>query len=174
MAGDWEISASLAGKSNNLPSRFDNAVRRALILAAQRVVLRAVALQEQARPGTIASGRTIRAHSISPVRIGRDSAGSYMFVRVGPSTGYSRWGIETGRRPGTPPPLRRIYQWVIEKPFGQQLTEREAWRTARYVQSAIALAGTKPYHIMSRAVRIESPNVKRIIKASIKAAVRGR
>lgn len=152
--------------------RLDVAARQALLLTAARVQFRAVQLMEQERPGTIATGTTQRTISVSKVMRGHVAgAGIVHMVTVGPRTKYARWGIGSGRGPGTPPPLKAIGAWLREKPYGAALTDRQMWLLARRIQKSIAQRGTKEYHILERALAAERPHFPAIVRATMRNAM---
>lgn len=152
--------------------RMDVAVRRGLVVAGNRIRFTATSLMEAERPGTIMTGRTMRSITVSKVQRGFVGGVGGLFVTVGPTTKYALWGIGTGRRPGKPPPLRAIYRWVREKPGGAGLSEGARWAIARATQRTIAAKGTKPHHILERALAIERPNIARFIRLSIRSVLK--
>lgn len=162
-----------AGKLPGREVALALAMRRALTVAGMRVALKLTEKQESLRPTTIATGHTIRSHTVSPVMQGSSSGGAIMYVVVGPRTPYAKWGIETGRRPGGAPPFGAILAWVREKPFGAGLSEQEAFRTAKAIQHHIAVAGTKAYHVMSSVEREERAAVLHTIRLAAASALRG-
>jgi len=155
--------------------QMDDAIRAVLLLTGKRIVFKAIALQEQERPSTIATGQTIRSHTVSPVREGIDSSGKFLAVRVGPRTGYALWGIEKGRRPGGPyPPLNKIIAWVREKPGGSSLTDRDLYAIAKATQKSIAAFGIIPYGILSRAAAEESRGFEVALGHAVASALNGK
>lgn len=168
---DSEVSR--AGDFEKRLASLDSAVKRALLITAKRISLRIIAEHEKARPATIATGQTMRSHTVSPVYVGRDNGGEFFAVRIGPRTTYAFYGIEMGRRAGTPPPLRRIYQWVREKPGGSGMTESELWAVSKTVQKTIAITGTNAYFILSKAADFEIPGFVTILRTSAAAALNG-
>lgn len=162
-----------SGKFEGRIASLDIALRRSLLLAAHKLVFRIVAEHEKARPATIATGQTMRSVAISPVYAGNDSDGQFLAVRVGPRTAYAFYGVEFGRSAGTPPPLRRIYQWVKEKPGGGGMDERELWAIAKAAQKTIAQTGTPAYFILSKAADYEIAGIVAYIRSSATAALNG-
>lgn len=163
-----KLEVSHEGGLERAAKRLDPSIRVGLVTAGNKLALRAVALQESERPGTIATGQTIRSHTVS--RVFRDSQGN-LFVEVGPRTNYARWGIGTGRAPGKRPPLKRIVQWVREKPGGSSLPEREVYAIAQAVARTISIHGTTKYEILERALDMEHDAILRILRLSVRIAL---
>lgn len=172
--GIYVESVSNSGELDNRLANLDDSMRRALIIVGKRIVFRIIALQEQERPHTIATGQTLRSHSVSQVYSGTDGTGKFVAVKVGPRTGYAYWGIEAGRSAGTPPPLRRIVQWVREKPGGSGLSERDLYAVAKKVQQTIAQTGTPAYFILSKAADIEIPGFVVTLRTTAAQALNGK
>lgn len=168
------VEVTDSGQGNAKLILLEFAARRALVVIGERIVFRAVALQHQIAPKTIATGQTVRSHTVSPPKIGSDSQGRYVSISVGPRTGYAKWGIEIGRQAGkTPPPFGKIYRWVKEKPYGAQLDERAAYAMARFIQMKIAREGFPAQHILSKALAIEKPSAMQIMNSSLMAVLKG-
>lgn len=147
------------------------AIRRGLTQAGNRMRFKLIENIEKVRPDAIATGQTWRSIRVSPVRIGNGPNGAFYYVRVGPRTGYSYWGIEHGRRPGTPPPWRAIMNWVREKPGGAALTDQQLYLITRAVVFKISQEGTTAYHLVSKTLAEERSEISKIIRASMMSAI---
>lgn len=169
------VTVEDSGKGAQKLILLDFAVRRAAVIIGERIKFRAVQLQTQVAPETIATGQTRRSIAVRPPQFANDPQGRYVLIKVGPRTQYAKWGIEKGRSANKPyPPFRRIYEWVREKPGGSSLSERELYAVTVATRRKIAQEGFKAQHIMSTALALEKPNIGNMLRTSIIAILRGK
>lgn len=152
----------------NIAEELQNSLHRALVLAGYKVARRALDIIEEESPDMKATGHTARSIFVSPVQMTGGPSGMLMHITVGPRTEYAKWGIGFGRAPGTPPPLLRIYQWVVEKPRGAGRPDWQNWAIARAVQKKIAEEGSTQYFLLERALAIERPTLFAGLIASVR------
>lgn len=155
------------GTAERKSRQVEVAVRAGLVVIGNRVLLRLVDEQRAKAPDTIATGQTMRSHTASRVF----KEGESLVIRIGPRTSYAKWGIETGRAPGTPPPLAAIQRWVREKPGGAGLTEQAQWAIARSVQKTIATHGTPPHKVLTTVLKKERVMAKNILRLAVLKAL---
>jgi len=90
--------------------RYQRALPAALTAAGMVVVTRVQRIFVLFKPSGWATGHTVRSVTVSPPYYD----GTYMRVKVGPTTAYA-WYTEFGRKPGKRPPIQAIIDWVKEK-----------------------------------------------------------
>lgn len=168
------VNVSDSGMLQRRLQALEVRIRGALLTVGERTKQRAIMLQNQEAPETIATGQTIRSQTVAPVRRDADSKGIYFYTRVGPRTPYAYYGIERGRRPGRFPPLYKIMEWVKEKPGGSGYSSEQLFLISRSIQVKIGLAGTKAHNIMRRASYAERDANSKILRSVVMDTLRGR
>lgn len=141
--------------NRELTNRFNRAAPGALTAAGAVVVMRTQRIFVTFRPRGWATGATVRSLTVGPPE--RSRGRNSMRVKIGPTTKYA-WFLHQGRRPGKPPPVYAILDWVREKHIsgsysvqtrkrlGSKATrESEDLATAFAIARAIGKRGTKPF-----------------------------
>ena len=161
------VKVTSAGKLEEMPARFDTAIRLGLHTAGVKVAGRARQQFEIARPKGTATGALKR--SITTSRVMRRSG--WYTIKVGSGIKYG-WFAHEKTGPQRPPPLGRIIDWLKVKPGTRGRSIREIFPIAKVVQAKIAARGTKGFPFLTRAFRIEKDNVKTVILNAIIAELR--
>ena len=80
--------------------------------------------------------------------------------------------VEIGRRPGKPPPVQAIIEWLIAKRFkparGSGDRDKQLRSVARLIARKIGRKGTKGRHVMRRTV----PGMRRRLRLELALAMR--
>jgi hypothetical protein len=163
-------------------SAYQRALPGALTAAGMVVVTRTQRIFVLFRPKGIATGHTYRSLTVSPPYMD----GSYMRVKVGPTTKYA-WWLHFGRPPGKMPPVQDIADWVKEKHIsgtysasgrrvgGRKRREAEDVSTAWAIAKSIARHGTKPFPFLTVGFRQSKAAALRVFQRALaQGVVRGR
>lgn len=182
------MSVHRSGQMNRNLERYQRALPGALTAAGMVVLMRIQRIFIIFRPRGIATGATVRSLTVShPV-----TQGSYMRVRIGPTTDYACY-LEFGRGPGRPPPFQSIYDWVVEKHIagtyqvtvgrrgprygrtgGKSQREAEDVAAAWAIVWKIAREGTQPFPAVRVGFRQAKSEALRVFRqAMIQGLARG-